>query len=62
MQSQTPRPTARGNLTHSTTDLQGKGKPVLSLWVPEENQLIFKAQNKLFFLGRKRHCEETEWS
>lgn len=54
MQSQTPRPTARGNLTHSTTDLQGKGKPVLSLWVPEENQLIFKAQNKLFFFRQEK--------
>lgn len=53
MQSQTPRPAARGNLSHYTTDLQGKRKPVLSLWVPEENQLIFKAQNKLFLKQEK---------
>lgn len=63
MHTQTPRPTASGNLTHYTVDLQGKRETSGLTTGARESQLIYKVQNKLFFRQAKK-LEETrksEW-
>lgn len=54
MHTQTPRPTASGNLTHYTVDLQGKRETSALTTGARESQPICKAQNKLFLRKAKK--------